>query len=168
MTSFANPLRSLAASFSGTPRARPHSIAFRATRERSALDSNGRETTFGDFRRFAKENRRNHRRLPSRSQFAPRNEPKRMNPFGDFAAYMSPLTRPLSAGIGRYDMPGDCLRELPLSELEPVFAGLSAMELAGLEPATSWVRSSREPSPLVATGRRDRLLRRFWRVGFAI
>jgi hypothetical protein len=34
-------------------------------------------------------------------------------------------------------------------------AGLpTVMELAGLEPATSWVRFTREPSPPFATGRR--------------
>ena len=28
----------------------------------------------------------------------------------------------------------------------PVYAGVSLMELAGLEPATSWVRSRRSPN----------------------
>src|SRR2546423_5751402 len=34
------------------------------------------------------------------------------------------------------------------------------MELAGLEPATSWVRSGRDLSPLVGIDRRERLVRR--------
>ena len=43
----------------------------------------------------------------------------------------------------------------PEAKQEVPFPGLLAMELAGLEPATSWVRSSRSPIPKVT------LLQRF-------
>jgi hypothetical protein len=41
-----------------------------------------------------------------------------------------------------------------LVPLEPLFPAAFSMELAGLEPATSWVRFTREASPPIANVRR--------------